>query len=346
MELNKKRAWTLKEQSIFFKRLGYLLQRGYSLSTAIEFLRLHHSKKKKEDLNTILIKLKQGTPFFEVLRTIGFSSDGLSYIFFAVKHGELSSGLLNAGELLEKKLSYKSKLVTVMRYPLFLIFFVLLLSVMMQTILLPQFMSLHESISLPQSRIMTLIVLLQFDLPFLAFAFLVILLFIYIGYQLLFKDKNPIDKQRFLCRIPIVRTVTSKYNTYFLSFHLGTLLASGLSINEALSVFEEQNHLLFFRDESKRIRKFLIEGEQLENILKATSYYEKECSVIIVHGQANGILAKELLDYSQLIIEQLENTFKMWLRILQPAIITFVGLLVILMYMAVMLPLYGMMQTL
>ncbi|WP_102345601.1 competence type IV pilus assembly protein ComGB [Bacillus sp. Marseille-P3661] len=339
--------WPVKDQAIFLKRLSYLLQKGYTLSTAIEFLKLYQSRNRKDDLELIVLNLKQGTPFFDVLSFLGFSSDALSYIFFAVKHGDLETGLLQAGEFLDKKIAYKNKLVAVMRYPLFLLVFVGILLAIMQDILLQQFISLQESIDdLPQSRIINTAMLLQLDFAQISLAILIFSLFLFTFYWFYFRRKQPIEKQLFLCKLPVLRKITSKYNTYFFSFHLGTLLGSGLSINDALSVFEEQDHLLFFNAESKRIRKFLLEGEQLEKILKVTPYYEDELSTIIIHGQANGLLVNELLDYSQIVIDRLEGSFKLWLRLLQPMVIIFVGLLVILMYLAIMLPLYGMMQTL
>jgi competence protein ComGB len=110
-------------------------------------------------------------------------------------------------------------------------------------------------------------------------------------------------------------------------------------------VFEQQNQFLFFQEEAKRLRGCLLEGDQLATILKNTSYYDKELATVILHGQANGILSSELMEYSNLIIDEFEETFTFWLRILQPAIMMFIGLFVVLLYVAIMLPIYGMIQT-
>lgn len=45
----------------------------------------------------------------------------------------------------------------------------------------------------------------------------------------------------------------------------------------------------------------------MQSIIAKSGYYEEELSYIITHGQANGNLAIELGDYSDLIMEKMEQ---------------------------------------
>lgn len=340
-----KKRWKIKDQAKLFCRLGHLLDRGYSLSTAIEFLMLYVNDEKKKDLGFIILKLKQGSPFFTSFQTLQFSNDGLSIVYFAEKYGDLAKGLLNAGKILEMKEAYMKNMIKVIRYPLFLLLFLVMLLATMQKVLIPQFVQLYQSMNIPQSKIISFIIYIKSSSPVIGLILLTLFLVIILTYSFIFRKKPVINQYIFLCRVPFVSYVVKKYNTYFFSFHLGNLLDNGMSINEALTVFEQQKPFVFFQEEAKRLRACLLEGDQLAAILKNTTYYDNELATVILHGQANGMLSSVLIEYSNLIIDEFEETFTFWLRILQPAIMLLIGLFVVLLYMAVMLPIYGMIQT-
>ncbi|WP_017755769.1 competence type IV pilus assembly protein ComGB [Calidifontibacillus oryziterrae] len=343
MKANK--VWKLQEQSKLFCRLGQLMQRGYSLPTALEFLMLNETKAKKQDLCIIIEMLKQGSPLHVVFQMVNFSKEGLSFIYFSEKYGELAIGLLNAGKMLAKKDLYRKKIAKLVRYPMFLLAFISILFGMMQQILIPQFIQLYESMNIPPSKLFMVFIGINSSFPLLIGICCVILLLIICFYLYKFRKSSPIEKQAFLCKLPLLNYFIKKYHSYFLSFHIGGLLRNGFSINDALVVFAEQNHIKFYKAEANRIRMLLLEGESLENILRETSYYERDLAAVIVHGQANSILSDELLVYSKLLLEQVEEAFSLTLRIIQPAIIILIGIGVVLMYLAIMLPLFTMIQS-
>ncbi|HHY73029.1 MAG TPA: type II secretion system F family protein [Bacillus bacterium] len=344
--MKNKKKWKGKEQAKFFYRLGHLLKRGYTLSTALEFLMLYVDDEKKQDIQFILVNLKQGAPLFDSFHTLQFSKEGLSYIYFAEKYGELAKGFINAGKMLEMKETLRKNTEKVIRYPLFLLFLLLIVVATMQKVLLPQFIQLYQSMNLPQSKIISLIIYIKSSMPIIGLIVFIFAAAIFALYFLHFRRKSAISQTIFLCKIPFLKYIVKKHHTYFFSFHLGNLLKNGLSIKEALTVFVQQSHMPFFQEEGIRISALLLEGDDLATILKNTIYYDKELATVIIHGQANGILSSELLEYSGLLIEEFDETFTFWLRVLQPTIMAFLGIFIVLLYVAVMYPIYGMMQSL
>lgn len=71
----------------------------------------------------------------------------------------------------------------------------------------------------------------------------------------------------------------------------------------------------------------------------------KELSYVITHGQANGNLAIELGDYSDLIMEKMERKIKHMVVIIQPILFTCIGGIVVLMYLAMIMPMFQMMNS-
>ncbi len=116
-------------------------------------------------------------------------------------------------------------------------------------------------------------------------------------------------------------------------------------MHEALTIMMKQKYHPFFQYEAARIERQLIAGEPLQSIIDKSGYYEKELSYIITHGQANGNLANELGDYSEHIIEKVEQKIKRMLFVIQPILFTCLGVIVILMYLAMIMPMFQMMNS-
>ena len=115
-----------------------------------------------------------------------------------------------------------------------------------------------------------------------------------------------------MLRIPLIKTFLILKHSHYFSTQLSGLLHGGLSVLEALTIMMEQKYNPFFQYEASRIERQLIAGEPLQSIIAKSGHYEKELSYIITHGQANGNLAIELGDYSDLIIEKVEQKLNVY----------------------------------
>src|SRR5690606_30502016 len=121
--------------------------------------------------------------------------------------------------------------------------------------------------------------------------FLIIIAGIYMfGYR----RYDPGKKILLMVKIPIFSTFVQLSITHYFALQLSRLLSGGLSIFDSLSLFERQNHLVFFYEEGKRMKLQLQRGEKLEDIVRDCPYFQKELSAIITHGQSNGTLSSDL----------------------------------------------------
>lgn len=148
-----------------------------------------------------------------------------------------------------------------------------------------------------------------------------------------------------MLRIPLVKTFLILKHSHYFAIQLSGLLHGGLSVLQALTIIMEQKYNPFFQYEAGRIERQLIAGEPLQSIIAKSGYYEEELSYIITHGQANGNLAIELGDYSNLIMEKMEHKVKRMLVIIQPILFTCIGGIVVLMYLAMIMPMFQMMNS-
>jgi competence protein ComGB len=335
----------LVEQAVFLKRLGELLEKGYSLPQGIEFLKLQLSERWKVDLQECLVKLKEGNSLEQALAHIPFSRDTLSYLYFAEKHGNLAFAFIESANMLEKKIENIKKLKKIIQYPLFLMLFLLCMMYVIEKILLPQFKNVYASMNVKSTILVDVLFFISSIWP--TFMTLVICLaaIMVIFYHVSFKKMPPHSQMELLLKLPLIRNILIKMNSHYFSFQLSNLLKAGLSIFESLQMFEAQSLLPFYKKEAEEIMELLKAGEKLENILFSRPCYEKQLSYVIAHGQANGNLANALYHYSQFVLERLEDEVNVKIVYLQPTLFLSIGGFVILMYLAIFIPMFQMLNT-
>jgi competence protein ComGB len=336
----KRHNWSVNEQANFLKRIGELLARGYPIAEAIESLSLHLPKNRKEELYQCLADLKNGISFHDVLGNLGFHKDLIGYVYFAEQHGSFAEALLEGSSLALVKENDRKKLVKLIQYPALLIFITGFLLVFVQKSLLPKFTSLFESMDLEANFFMK--VLYSFD-TYVPILMGIILLLLALGvsyYTFVFRKISVLQQRALLVRIPIAGRILKLLFTHYFSVQLSFLLSGGISVFEALLLFEKNHRQPFYSMLGLEIKQKLLTGENLESILACFPFFEKEFPMIIKHGQENGKLEQELLFFSEHCLLNMEERIEKSLKLIQPVLYLFIGFLVVSMYLAILLPMF------
>ncbi|MCM3161762.1 competence type IV pilus assembly protein ComGB [Metabacillus litoralis] len=341
-----KKKWNLKDQLSLLKRLSSLLDKGYTLNEALQFLHVNEQGYKKADLQQCISYLSSGNSFRTALSSLHFHRDVLSYLYFAEQHGDLEFSLKECSGILDKKLTQFDKLTKLLRYPIFLLSTVAIILLMIQFVITPQFEQLYASMNI-ETSFFSLFLLIVFNGIKLSGILLIVAVSAIVYYFFSIFKKQPADAQmNTIIKIPILKRIFVISHSYFFALQLSNLLKGGMSTFESLKVFESQNLLPFFKVEAGYLIQQLRAGEQLHHIIGERCFYEKELSLVILHGQANGQLSRELYTYSQLIIDKLEQKMVKIMEVVQPAIYGFVGMIVLFVYLSMLLPMYKMMESL
>ncbi|MEH7178735.1 competence type IV pilus assembly protein ComGB [Neobacillus vireti] len=340
----KRHKWTVDEQAKFLKRIGELLARGYPIAEAIESISLHLPKNRKEELYKCLVDLKNGGSFHDVLGNLGFHKDLIGYVYFAEQHGSFAEAILEGSSLALVKENDRRKLIKLLQYPALLIFITGLLFVFVQKSLLPKFTSLFQSMGLEANFFMKLLYSFDTYFPIIGGTFVLITAIAVLYYAFVFRKVSILHQRSQLVRIPIVGSLLKLLFTQYFSVQLSFLLASGISVFEALQLFEKNLRQPFYSQLGMEIKKKLLTGEKLEFILASFPFFEKEFPMIIKHGQENGKLEQELLFFSQHCVVNMEEKIEKSLKMIQPVLYLFIGLLVVSMYLAILLPMFNLLD--
>lgn len=341
----KKHKWSVNEQASFLKRIGELLSRGYPIASAIESISLQLPDYRKEELHDCLAELQKGLPFHDVLDSLGFHHDLIGYVYFAEQHGSFADALLEGSGLALMKDKDVKKLLKLLQYPILLISITCVLFVFVQKTLLPKFTTLFSSLGLEANFFTKVIYTFDEYFPIVIEVVLAILLLTAIYYFFSFRKLSVLKQRERIARLPIIGRILKLLFTHYFSIQLSFLLSGGISVSEALILFEQNKKQPFYSELGKAIKIKLIAGERLETILASFSFFEKELPIIIKHGQENGKLEQELLFFSKHCVTVMEEMIEKSFKSVQPILYLFIGFLVVSMYLAILLPMFHLLDS-
>ena len=336
--------WPVAEQARFLKRTGELLSRGYSLAEAIESMTFYLDLKRKAEVRKSLEKLREGFPLYLILEELNFKRDLVSYVYFAEQHGGLARTLTEGSDMVIKRDADYQRLKRLAAYPLLLLMLTFSLFFFVNRILLPKFNSLFLDMNLAPNIFIKTIGAAASFLPNLLYVLLSLLTLLAIFYFSSFKNIHPMKQKMMLVRLPISGKFVRLLYSHYFSVQLSYLFSGGLSVLAALKVFEQNVHEPFAREIGKDLISKLAAGQDFGKAVGEYLFFEAELPRIIKHGQENGKLDQELYFYSRHCLKELEEKSEKAMKTVQPILYSFIGLLVVSLYLAILLPMFQMMK--
>ncbi|WP_210365917.1 competence type IV pilus assembly protein ComGB [Bacillus sp. REN3] len=336
--------WPAEEQARFLKRTGELLSRGYPLAEAFESLSFYLEKKRKEDIKNSLRNLREGYPLHLILGKLGFKKELVSYVYFAEQHGSLAKAVIEGSEMVLRRNSDYQRLKRLGTYPLFLVILTGVLFYFIQQILLPKFTALFNDMDLAPNIFIRFINASSSLLPVLSSLIVAAAIICYAFYIAVFKNIPPVKQRILLTKIPVVGKLMKLYYTHYFSSQLSYLFAGGLSVFGALKIFEENLQDDFSAELGKDLIMKLLKGQDFDEAILDYTLFEAELPRIVRHGQKNGKLDQELYFYSRHCLNQLEERTEKMMKVIQPLLYSFIGLLIISLYLAILLPMFQLIQ--
>jgi len=135
-----------------------------------------------------------------------------------------------------------------------------------------------------------------------------------------------------------------RYFNYLFASELAIILSTGIKLDDGLRVLAEQNFHELIKTEAARIIESLNRGysffESIDNAL-----YSREFKIVINNADRIGFLNESLENYSLYAFNNLNETNKSLLFLIQPVMYGICGLIIVMLYMSILLPMYEMMNS-
>lgn len=343
--MKQKDYWSYHEKGEFLIRIGGLLEQGYTISESMELFLKYEKKRVKPILNYLLEDLKKGSTLSDALVVFQLPSNIISFVYFSEHYGNLAKGLVNGGQLLKKAEENKRKLQKLIKYPVLLIWMLLFFTIIMYQYVFPQFQLLFSSINadLPIVTRMLLLFIENLSVYILVtIVFIASIFFLY--YFLYFRNKDTLFKAKTISKIPLVGHYYQTMLTYYFATNLSCLIKSGMPIYGALTIFKEREKLGYMSKEAERLISKLEEGETFHDTLLTDTLYLEGLAYIVEHGQSNGRLDQELDYYSSWLLIEFEEKLMKLMMVIQPMLFIVIGLIILLMFASLLLPIFSIMS--
>ncbi|WP_432358615.1 competence type IV pilus assembly protein ComGB [Sporosarcina sp. UB5] len=340
--LGKRSMPIIHNRPAFLGRLSTLIQEGYTFHDGLVLLMPHHSKRYDELLMQSEKDLKEGYGVTDVLRRLGFSSNILLPVIIAEVDGRLAEALKGIADRMKREEERKKRLRNLLLYPLVLFSFLTIFLIVFRSYFLPNLQVMAVARSEELSGIVSMLPKIVSAIPDLLIGSGVLFI-VSAGFGKFHYHKLPASgKLRFLMSIPFVGSLCSKTITRDFSGELGSLLQTGLSMQDALDVLVGQGVNPILSDVAMKIKEHVIYGEDFDVAIKMTKGLRNELSAYAKHGSDTGHLAKELLLFSENLEVMIEEELEKWLALLQPVLFTVLAICILASYLALLLPVYSM----
>jgi len=322
------------------ERTSGLMLEGYTFHDSVRMLLPHHLGKPGPALRLLERNLRSGLGPVEILEGVGFSRTSLMPVGIAVAHGNLPEALGTMADKLRRRGKTMEKLKKATLYPAVLFGFVSVLFVLFRLLFMPNMERLLGSRGGGGRAIHLSGLLLR--LPDLLIGLLLLAALAAVpGY--LYWRRQPANRRHDLAmKVPLAARWQRMAHTAVFSREMGTLLLGGISLQQALAIMTEQSPGSMLEFLVERVRSEVIQGLPLHEAVSRGGGFTGDFSSFIRHGEEGGHLPRELLIYGELLDDQIESESERLISIVQPVLFSILAVCILGAYMALMLPVYSM----
>ena len=345
-ETIKKYRMSIKQLTLFCRQLALMLESELSLIKCIFILyQQEKDPKLKNTLFCIYEDLQKGKAFSKSLALQkGVFPD---LLIGMVKCGEESGTLALVLERMAKHYESENKLQNKMKnamvYPSILGIVSCLVILILLFLVVPTFVGMFEEYGqLPLST--QILMRISQGIKQYWGLILVILLCLLVSLRLLFQVKN---FKQYVGRLKLRLPIIGKLNLIIISARLAettaTLYASGISLISILETVQEVIKNRYVQIKLDDVKQEVMKGTAFSNAIKQVNIFPPMLSHVILIGEESGNLEQALYKAAAFYHEEAEAAIQKMVALLEPCMITILGLIVFAIIGAVLPPMYQMM---
>ena len=335
-----------RQLSIFTKQLASLLAAGTPLEKTLQILSNQTNDRKISQLTTLLLEDIQSG------QTISFAMSKFPKIFnniytSAILAGESSASLpsifSDLSEFIDKEEKIKSQVTSALVYPILLLGVSLLVIYALVSLVLPQVVEqfLSTNIELPLLTKILLSLSNVFPLFLLAIVSMIIASLVFFRTKLI-SESIKIRISSFLLKIPLFGSLILFNQTarFCSSMHLMT--SAGLNTVDSLQIAKDTFTNKCLKSEIEFIIKRVLSGSSISHAFSQSKVFPNVFIQLIASGDVGSQISQMFKNIHIFLNEEVEAKRNIMLTLLQPLVILFMGVFVMLIVLAIMLPLLQM----
>jgi general secretion pathway protein F len=335
-----------KDIVIMTRQISTLLEANTSI---IDALKITADQLNNKDLITILYSLRedviQGKRLGQsMMKYPGvFDNTYSSLISAGDSSGNLDIIFNKLADYLEESASIRQKVISALTYPFILIGFSIIVIISLLVFVLPQVINqfIKAGAELP------LITKLLLGLSNNIFIILFIILVIFIGLTFLYKKyisdrNNHISVHKQFLKIPFIGNFILVSEIERFSSTMALIMESGTNLHTALEESAKVFNNKYLNSLIIETKNDVIEGKDFIHTLKQTNIFPDIFVQLISSGYKSGNLIKMFHKSSDFLKNEIESKRSIFLSLLEPLVIIFMGGFIMLIVLAILIPIMQM----
>ncbi len=339
----------LKGKMIFCRHLGVMIASGLSMSRALDILgEQEENKSFKKVILTLGEDVKKGISLADAMLK---HPQAFNKVFTSmIKVGETGGSLEEILNILSLQLEKDHKLISKIRgaliYPAIIIIVMIVISILMMIFVIPKITSVFAEFGAELPFITKVLIAVS---NFMASNILITfgVIFAFVGGTIFFYRSEPgkIIFHKIFLKTPIIKTLVVKLNSARFARILSSLLKSGVSLVEALKITSDTLGNHYFKNSTLKASEEVQKGKALSEIF---SKNETPFPFLIVKmlkvgedtGKTPDILEK-LADFYEEEVNQITQNLS---SIIEPILMVVIGVAVAFFAIAIIKPIYSLMN--
>lgn len=336
----------IKDLMVFTRQFSILLESGVPLGDSLR--NLHQQTKNfilKEAVYEIFSDVTAGLSLSQALEKQSniFGEFYISMVRSAEITGRLEGAMAFLADHLEREAIWHSSIRNALIYPLFIVGMFIIVGIGMITFVFPQLISVFEEANI-QMPLLTKVFLQSgsflIDWWWLTIIILSVLGVLIFNYSKSEEGKNVIAD--LTIRLPIFGNLLKKIYVARFAESVSVLIKGGIPVTQALKITSNNIGNLIYRDVLYEISERVKAGESFSALLSSKEkYFPSLVGQMVAIGETTGRLEAILSKISTFYSREVNNMIDNLTELIQPILISVVGIFVGLLFAAILIPIYN-----
>jgi len=314
---------------LFTSELSDLLSSGMTLGSALHALAQRNTGRAQDPIVTDLRdEIVQGASLSAALARWpeSFPSIYVSMVKAGEASGQLPSVLERLVKHFERVLSAREKVGMALVYPLIVALVGFGAMIFMMIFVIPRFSAMFEELGGTLPLPTRILIGMSKGMLHYGWAIAIVLAFAFIGLRRVLKTPAGLEwKDRMLLRLPVVSSII-RANAFALFAHtLGTLLANGVQVLQALSIVEYTVGNTVIAQAIRSAKNRVTDGSSISRPLAQGGVFPQLLTDMLAVGEESGDLTSALEHIGRRYDNELDRSVKLFTTVLEPVMMLFIA---------------------
>ena len=346
--LNLKRGARVRNDdlTIFYRQMSDLIGAGVPLVKSIGIIKSQtENSHLAEILSQVNADVQGGDTFASALEKHDriFSKLTVALVRAGEAGGLLDETMNRIADYSESQEEVRSKIKSALAYPIIMVVVGMLAIIVLLTFVMPKVLAIFDELNQQLPFLTQVLIDVSGFLQKYGIFLMVGLIGLFIGFKQYIKtDHGAMKFHGLLLRIPKFGSLILKKEVGAFARTLGSLLQNGVPILDALDISAEVMTLMPIRSELHSIPESITQGAGMSPALRQSRLFPSVVVNMVAIGEETGHLPEVLARVANSYETQVDRDLKMLTSIIEPLVMVILGVVVLIIVLAMLLPIFTM----